>query len=173
MLLWTRGLVRIAGVEGWPRPLTVLLFPLRRRQPGPNLLTQPAHGAGKVLPRLTRIKQLVGDAQGCENGCLLRFDDIPRPHRLLDHVVHVLGYRSGPLGAHVATDRVLIAEDRDANDILLRAHLDGAPLCCSLRNRARSIIWLVRSRASSSRLVRPAFSRSRNCTRSGDTTPFT
>src|SRR6185503_4192181 len=104
---------------------------------------------------------------------LLRLDDVARPHRLANHVVDVLGDGAGALGADIAADGVLVTEDGDANDVLLGGQRAGAPSCCCRRKRTRSIICWVRARAASSRVVSPAFSRSRCCMRSGETTPFT
>src|SRR5712691_7042230 len=146
---------------------------LGRREPGPYLCAQPLHGSGEVLTSFTSIKELVGDAERRQDGAFLGLDDVAGAHRLADHVVNVLGHGSSPLGAGVASDRVLVAEDGDADDILLGRQRAPAPSCCCRRKRTRSIIRCVRARAASSRLVSPAFSFSRNCTRSGDTTPFT
>src|SRR4051812_41301031 len=74
-----------------------LLLALGRREPRPNLGAQLFHGSSEALTRLARIEQLVGDAQRGEDRSFLGLDDVSRAHRLLDHVVHMLSHRSGPL----------------------------------------------------------------------------
>src|SRR3954464_9380185 len=155
------------------RGYRALVLPFSRRQPRPDVGGQLLHRSRQLLATLSRIKELIGDAERREDGGLLGLDDVAGAHRLPDHVVDVLGDGAGTLGADVAADRVLVAEDGHAHHILLGAQRVGAPSCCCLRNRTRSIICWVRARAVSRRDVRPAFSRSRNCTRSGETTPFT
>src|SRR5689334_542711 len=151
----------------------MLVFPLRRRQPRPNLRAKPPHRPREILSTLPSIKQLVRNRQCRQDGCLLSLHDIAGPHRLTNDLIDVLGYGSRALGTGIAADRVLVAEDRHSDDILFRAQRAGAPSCCCRRNRTRSIICWVRVRAASSRLLSPAFSRSRCWTRSGETTPLT
>src|SRR4051794_18165767 len=96
-----------------------LFLSLGGREPRPNLGAELLHGSSEALARLARIEQLVGDAERGEDRRLLGLDDISGAHRLLDHVVDVLSHRSGALGTHVASDRILIAKDCHANDVFL------------------------------------------------------
>src|SRR5437016_4979959 len=146
------GLVQYCGGR-WP----ALLFTLGRRQPRPNLGAQPLHRAREILTRFPSIKEFVGNTQRGQDRGLLGLDDVAGPHRILDHLVHVLGYCARTLRTLIASDRILVTEDGDPDYILLRTQRAVAPSCCCLRNRTRSIICCVRSRAVASRLASPAF----------------
>src|ERR1700730_136389 len=117
-----------------------LVLSLRRRQPGPDLGTEPLHGSGEVLTRFASIKELVGDAERSEDRAFLGLDDVAGAHRFTDYVIHMLGHGAGALGAGIASDRILVAEDGDTDDILFSGQRAAAPSCCWRRKRTRSLI---------------------------------
>src|ERR671914_754073 len=96
----------------------------------------------------------------------MRLGHMTAREHLADGAVEVLRDRARPVRAGIRAERVLLAEDPNADGVLLLIHRSPPTWVCWRRKWTRSSIWRARALAAASRSRRTAFSRSTLASRS-------
>src|SRR4051812_25936571 len=133
------------------------LAALRWRKEAANLGCEVPHLVRELVALLARVEELIGDLHRGENRRLLRLDHRTALEDRSNRPIDILRNRARELGRALRPDRVLLADDRDANGPL-DAHFSVLVACCRTK-WTRSSSCRVRVLAASRRSRSSAFSR--------------
>src|SRR5688500_7524878 len=86
---------------------------LRGRESAPYFGAELLHALGDLLRFRAGTEQIVGDLERGEDRRLTRLGDGAAVHDLADRTVHVLSHRARMLRRGVASNGVLLSDDRD------------------------------------------------------------
>src|SRR5262245_25921994 len=124
---------------------------LRGREQRAHVIAEHFDRLVRGLDRLARLEQLTGAWSCREYDGSIRFDHAAVRHDGLDRRVDKLRHGTSVLRRRVASNRVLLVQNRDLEGVFLRGHR-SPPWACCLRNRTRSSICFARALACSRRL---------------------